>query len=217
MSNGVEILPSILSSRFLDIKENLELLEGKFKKLHIDIMDGLFVDNLSFGPKMIEEINNNFNFEIDLHLMVMNPVKCMDIFKDCHISSISVHIETITNINDILKNDDVEIGLALNPSTDIPDLNILNNFDYLLILGVNPGFGGQEFLPETLAKLQNINKIISDNNLDLKIQCDGGINKNNIQSVIELGTDQIVVGSGIFKGDIIYNISIFNKILASYG
>jgi ribulose-phosphate 3-epimerase len=198
------------------MKENLDLLDGVFKKLHIDIMDGLFVDNLSFGPKMVEEINNNFNFEIDLHLMVIDPMRCMGMFKDCHISSISIHCETINKMNDIFKNDDIEIGLALNPSTDIPDIDILSNFDYLLILGVNPGFGGQEFLPETLAKLQNIENIIHDNNLDLKIQCDGGINKNNIQSIIESGANQIVVGSGIFKGNIIQNVSVFNKILTRY-
>lgn len=208
-----EILPSILSSNALDLKENLELLEGKFKKLHIDIIDGVFVKNLSFGPKLVEEINTNFNFEIDLHLMVMNPLKYIDLFKRCGISSISIHYESLPKRYHKIELDGIELGLALNPSTSIPSVKFLKKFDYLLILGVNPGFGGQEFLPETLAKLQNIKKIIYDNDLDLKIQCDGGINKKNINNIIELCIDQIVVGSGIFQGNFIENISFFNKII----
>ncbi|MEN8223129.1 MAG: ribulose-phosphate 3-epimerase [Acidobacteriota bacterium] len=200
------VFPSILSTDFYDLHDKL----GTFKKggidfIHLDIMDGHFVDNLSFGPSIVKPVKKEFGFEIDSHLMVSNPEKIIPYFIKAGSDWISFHIEiehgTMENI-DLIKNAGKKAGLAINPDTDISKLfPYLSKVDYVLLMSVFPGYGGQKFIEESLNRSYKLKEKIKSENPDCLIQMDGGISASNTGILRKKGVDLFVMGTSLYNTD----------------
>lgn len=197
------IFPSILSTNFFNLKEKLD----DFKKqgidyIHLDVMDGHFVDNISFGPSMLKSIKDNYDFKVDTHLMVSNPEKSIKTFIE-KTDWISFHIEVDADFDkciEIVKDNNKKVGMVLNPSTDIKELKpYLNRLDYVLLMSVFAGYGGQKFIEKTIDRVKELKKLINENNYNCLIQVDGGINDKNIGSLVKAGADSFVVGTFLFN------------------
>ncbi|MBU1096097.1 MAG: ribulose-phosphate 3-epimerase [Ignavibacteriae bacterium HGW-Ignavibacteriae-2] len=200
------LAPSILSADFSHLSQQIRLTEmGGADIIHCDIMDGSFVPNISFGPIVVEAVKRVTKLPLDVHLMIKNPEKFIEPFAKAGANYISVHQEEVTHLNRtimMIKDFDVKAGVVLNPSTPVSTLTeILEFVDYVLIMSVNPGFGGQKFIASTLNKIRQLNHIRSEKKLDFKIEIDGGVDKSNIQIISEAGCDIFVAGSSVFNKD----------------
>ena len=208
----VKIAPSILSADFSKLGEDIERIDkGVADFIHIDVMDGSFVPNISFGLPVIKSIRNRSNKIFDVHLMIDNPGNYIDAFIEAGADLITVHYEADRHIDrtiNYIKSKGKIAAVALNPGTPVCVLkDIINSLDMVLIMSVNPGFGGQKFIPYSLEKIREVKEMSKDGNPDLLIQVDGGIGKDNVKSVIEAGANVIVAGSAVFNsGDISENI-----------
>lgn len=195
------ILPSILSASHLFLKEKLDALKEFNPMLHIDLEDGRYVPNLSFGPKIIKEIYDTYNFQLDVHYMVEDPQRFIDIFSDIPQKMISYHVETGISPNDLTIPKGSSIGVALNPDThSMPD-RILSEIDFIVIMGVHPGFGGAKFLESTYDKVSQFDTMRKQEGYEMEIVVDGGVTKDNISRLHSNGADHFVVGAGIFRHD----------------
>jgi len=205
------IAPSLLAADFSNLKNELKLCnDSKAEWLHLDIMDQQFVPNLSFGPAVVKSVRPHSNLFFDVHLMVSNPFDMLPAFIDAGADAISFHIETTEPrftfppkiiINTIKKNN-LRCGIAIKPKTPFKVVEkYLSFIDYIVVMSVEPGFGGQSFIPSTLEKISSIDKILKEKNLrdKIAIQVDGGIKLHNAKDVINAGADILVVGSEIFK------------------
>jgi|TARA_B110000495_G_C23008225_1_gene595976 ribulose-phosphate 3-epimerase len=205
------IAPSLLAADFSNLKDELKLCnDSKAEWLHLDIMDQQFVPNLSFGPAVVKSVRPHSNLFFDVHLMVSNPFDMLPAFIDAGADAISFHIETTEPrftfppkiiINTIKKNN-LRCGIAIKPKTPFKVVEkYLSFIDYIVVMSVEPGFGGQSFIPSTLEKISSIDKILKEKNLrdKIAIQVDGGIKLHNAKDVINAGADILVVGSEIFK------------------
>lgn len=206
------ISPSILSCDFLRLGDEIQAINGsKAGSIHIDVMDGHFVPNLSFGVPLVEAINKLASKPLDIHLMVENPELFIPMFVKYKPSFLSFHIEASIHPDrtlNLLKEHGIKAGLALNPHTP-PSLIKYLNPDFILIMSVNPGFSGQKFIEKTLLKV----KEIKDNHPEAMLQIDGGINQDNIKEIKKNNIDMVVVGHAIFKEkDIIRSINNFAEI-----
>jgi len=169
--------------------------------IHVDIEDGVFVPNLSFGPKMIEEIYKEFGFELDVHYMVNDPQRFIDIFKSIPHSWVSYHLETGLHPDDLDFPKGARVGVAVNPDTrDIPP-DIIASVDFIVLMGVYPGFGGAKFEESTYDSVRRLNDIRNIDGHEFDILVDGGVGKNNILELKRCGADHFVAGSGVFKDD----------------
>jgi len=195
------ILPSILSTSHLRLKEKLEPLRGLAEVIHVDIEDGVFVPNLSFGPKIIEEIYNEFGFGMDIHYMVKDPQRFFDLFNAIPHKMVSYHIETGIDPDELDFPKGAEIGLAFNPDTKEVDPNVLSKLDFVVVMGVYPGFGGASFEESTYDSVIMFNTLRADNGYDFDIMVDGGVGKDNILRLKNCGADHFVAGSGVFRDD----------------
>lgn len=200
----IKVAPSILSADFSCLLDEIKKVEmGGADLLHIDVMDGHFVPNITLGPSMIECIKGKTNLPFDVHLMIENPENYVDNFIDAGADIITVHVETVTHIHRLvnyLKSCNIKPGVALNPSTPLDALEyLLDDISMVLIMSVNPGFGGQKFIPSMLQKIKDIRAIIQKRNPQILIEVDGGINENNAQDVVNAGADILVAGSAIYK------------------
>ncbi len=178
--------------------------EGGAHLLHIDVMDGHFVPNITMGPVVVEAINEVAKIPLDVHLMISDPDYYVNAFADAGADYITVHSESTNHLHRVLqkiKARGIKAGVSLNPHTPLSVLeNILDNVDLILIMSVNPGFGGQSFIPNTIKKLQNLKKMLKKHNAEhIEIEVDGGIKIDNIKEVSDAGCDIFVSGSGIFK------------------
>jgi len=204
------IFPSILSTDFYNLHNKLNFFKnGGIDFIHLDIMDGHFVDNLSFGPSIVKPVKNEFGFEIDSHLMVSNPGKIIPYFIEAGSDWISFHIEiehgTPENIS-IIKNSGRKAGLAINPDTDISKLfPYISKVDYILLMSVFPGYGGQKFIEESLNRSFKLKEKIKSENPECLIQIDGGINASNIGILRNNGVDLFVMGTSLYNSDNIEN------------
>ncbi len=203
MYQNPKILPSLLSAPFSGLVEALRPLEAiGMNLLHFDVMDGHFVPNLTIGPMIIESLESHIQSAFDVHLMVTNPDEQVHWFDFASVRSISIHVETDVPLPDVLqtiRHKNKLAGIVLNPSTPVESLNpYFECIDYVLVMTVNPGFGGQVFLPDTLNKIKQVDQIRKDRNLDFFIQVDGGITAENVVSVREHGADEIIAGHAIF-------------------
>ena len=198
----IKIAPSILASNFLCLKEELKNIEKAGAHLiHFDVMDGHFVPNITFGPMILEQAKNCTNLDFDVHLMVEEPYKFIPWYAKAGADIITFHLEASPNpLNEInlIKNFGKKVGVSLKPQTDIETIKpFIDDIDLILVMAVNPGFGGQKFMPDTLERISKTKKMIG--NRYILIEVDGGINKDNAKLCIENGADIIVAGTTIFK------------------
>ena len=198
----VKISPSILSADFSILKEEIQKLD-EADYIHIDVMDGNFVPNLTFGPKLIKDIRKYTDKVFDVHLMVNNPENYIDSMADAGADIITIHYESCIHIDRVItriKDKGLKAGLTLVPSTNENVLQyLLDKIDLILVMSVNPGFGGQKFLYSQLDKIRNIKKMIGNRNIEIEV--DGGINEETYKQVIEAGADVLVAGSYVFNSN----------------
>ncbi|MEA2020954.1 MAG: ribulose-phosphate 3-epimerase [Candidatus Caldatribacteriota bacterium] len=199
-----KIAPSILDANFLKLGEQIdEINEGGADLIHLDIMDGCFVPNISFGVKVVESIKKRTSIPLDVHLMIENPEKHIRSFIKAGGDIITIHAEAGKHLDRLvqyIKESGVKCGLALNPATSLSAVEyLISKIDKLLVMTVNPGYGGQKFIPEMLVKMRKAKKMMEDNNRFIDLEVDGGINFENVCEVISSGANIIVAGSLIFK------------------
>ncbi len=201
------IAPSILSADFWNLERDVSTLdELGCEILHLDIMDGHFVPNISFGIPVVKSIRKKTNMILDAHLMVLNPEFFADKFIELGVDMVSFHQEVgfhKDRLINFIKSNGVLCGVVLNPATSIWEIeNILKIVDFVLLMSVNPGFGGQKFIPYVLDKVKKLNEIREEKKLDFFIEIDGGVGLDNVYELFKSGVDICVSGSGIFKGDV---------------
>jgi ribulose-phosphate 3-epimerase len=200
----VEIAPSILSCDFLRLSEQIAQVErGGCDLLHVDVMDGQFVDNISFGHIILGAIDSITDLRLDVHLMVEDPEKQIEKMRASGADMISVHTEAVREPVAVLRRIrglGAKAGIALNPDTRAEAVTgLLRHTDYILVMGVHPGSSGQKFIESTGPKIQTLRKLIDERGLDVKLEVDGGINPSTVQFVARAGVDIIVAGDAIFK------------------
>lgn len=210
----VNFAPSILSADFSKLKEEVESVKDT-KYLHLDIMDGRFVPNITYGPLVIEAIRPYSEQIFDTHLMIVEPEKYIEDFAEAGSDIITVHVEATDHIHravQMIKSNGCKAGVTLNPATSLSTIeNIIEDVDLILIMSVNPGFGGQKFIPQMLDKVKRLNKMIQKSKTETLIEIDGGINFENVKEIADAGVDIIVSGSAIFKGNPEKNLEKFKK------
>ena len=199
----VEIVPSILSADFAHLAEEIARVErGGARMLHLDVMDGHFVPNLTIGPPVVESIRKATGLHLDVHLMIENPERYVTDFVRAGANSVSVHYEAARHLDGVLgmiRKAGAMPGIVLNPATPVEVLeDVLEVADYVLLMSVNPGFGGQQFIPYVLEKVRKLDRIRREKRLPLPIEIDGGVHRDNLAEVVRAGCDWIVTGSGIF-------------------
>jgi len=215
----IKISPSILSADFSQLGNEIKRLEeGGADMIHVDVMDGHFVPNLTMGPPIIKALRQYTSLPFDVHLMISPVHNYIQDYADAGSDIITIHPEATVNLKEsieLIKKLGKKVGISLNPKTKINVItNFLNEIDLILIMSVNPGFGGQKFMPEVLDKIKELKKIKDQKNLNFDIEIDGGINFNNSKLAIEAGADILVSGTTIFKnndGNIKKNIDLLKS------
>jgi ribulose-phosphate 3-epimerase len=199
----IEIVPSILSADFARLAEEIARVErGGAKLLHLDVMDGHFVPNLTIGPPVVESVRKTTRLHLDVHLMIENPERYAVDFVKAGANSVSVHYEAARNLDGVLgeiKKAGAMAGVVLNPATPVAVLeDVLEVADYVLLMSVNPGFGGQKLIPYVLDKVRKLDKMRRERRLQIPIEIDGGVHTGNLAEVVRAGCDWIVTGSAVF-------------------
>lgn len=216
----LELSPSLLSADFTDLKSEIEVLDKNgVKYLHLDVMDGMFVPNISFGPMIIKQLRPLTNMIFDVHLMIEDPDRYVQNFKDAGADILTVHYEACKHLHrtvSYIKSLGMKAGVSLNPATNIEVLDyVLEDLDLVLIMSVNPGFGGQSFIPSAIDKIKNLKAKIRERNLNVIVEVDGGVKTTNVKDVIEAGADLIVSGSDVFA-DKENRIRAYKEIFKNY-
>lgn len=200
------IAPSLLAANFMALERECEMVnESEAQWLHLDVMDGRFVPNISFGLPVIEMVTKVNKKMSDVHLMIVEPEKYVEAFKDAGADVISVHIEACAHLHrniEQIKSLGLQAGVAVNPHTPVSLLtDIIADIDLVNLMSVNPGFGGQQFIPYTLEKIRALRRMIDEKGLKVKIEIDGGVTLENAASILEAGADILVVGSTVFRSN----------------
>lgn len=212
MKHRIKIAPSLLSADFGRLADEVKQCEeGGADILHVDVMDGHFVPNITVGPLIVEAIRKYSNLEIDCHLMINNPDRYIQQFVESGANYISVHVEEQVHIHrviELIHKFDIKAGVALNPGTPIDFAKSIAEFtDFILLMSVNPGFGGQQFIPSFVNRAESLRKFLIKKSLKhVEIEVDGGVKIENVAAIVRAGANMLVCGSGLFKGNLIDNI-----------
>jgi ribulose-phosphate 3-epimerase len=200
------VAPSLLSADFLNLEKEIDMINNSQADwFHLDIMDGVFVPNISFGLPVVEAVKRKARKPLDVHLMIVEPDRYIDAFKRAGADILSVQYEACTHLHRVLqkiRSAEMKAGVVLNPHTPVQLLsNVLPYTDLVLIMSVNPGFGGQQFIPETFQKIKELKSMIDSNGHDVLIEVDGGVNIANAQHLFDAGADVLVAGNAVFKSE----------------
>ena len=215
------IAPSILAADFANLQRDIEMINNSEADwFHIDIMDGVFVPNISFGMPVLDAITRHAKKTIDVHLMIVDPDRYIKTFKDLGANILTVHYEACTHLHRTLqaiKAESMQAGVALNPHTSINLLeDVINDIDIVCIMSVNPGFGGQSFIENTYEKVRQLKALIVRKNANTIIEIDGGVNSENALRLVQAGADVLVAGNFVFKADIPIETIADLKLLTSF-
>ena len=210
--------PSILSADLWKLGEDIKAVEGAgVPWLHVDVMDGLFVPSISYGMPVLKAVRSHTDMFLDVHLMIEEPGRYIDDLAEVGADLITVHAEACKHLDrtiEAIKEKGLLAGVALNPATPLSAIEwILSKVDMVLIMSVNPGFGGQKLIPYTVEKVRALKKMIDEKGLKIDIEVDGGVNLENVTEVMDAGANIIVAGSAVFKGDISENVERFLDVL----
>lgn len=217
----LKLAPSILSADFANLGADVKAVDqAGARYIHIDVMDGAFVPNFSLGLPVIKAIRKYTDKVFDVHLMVEDPAHHLEAFKEAGADIITVHTEACRHLHrtiQTIRSLGVKAGVALNPATPLCVLDyVLEDVDMVLLMGVNPGFGGQEYIPSTTEKIRQLRKIIQSRGLHTDIEVDGGVNRENLEMILDAGANVIVAGSQIFQGNVAENMKDFLQIMTTY-
>jgi len=198
------VAPSLLSADFSDLKSEIEMINNSMADwFHLDIMDGVFVPNITFGFEIIKHIKKYAKKPLDVHLMIIDPDKYIKQFVEAGADLISVHIEACTHLHrsiQLIKSHGIKAGVALNPHTNVNQLeDIISDIDFVLIMSVNPGFGGQKFIENSFNKINQLKNLIETKKSSALIEVDGGVNLNNAKELYDYGANVLVAGNSVFS------------------
>lgn len=211
--------PSILSADFTKLGEEIETIDNAGAEyIHVDVMDGMFVPSISYGMPVIKSIRKSTGKVFDVHLMISEPIRYITDFAASGADMITVHVEACSDVVatiEKIREYKLKVGITLNPDTPVSAIKpYLNRVDMVLIMSVNPGFGGQKFITSSVDKIKEVKRLRDELNLSYDIEVDGGINIDNLATVLEAGANVIVAGSAIFRGDAAENVKKFKSIMS---
>ena len=211
--------PSILSADFTKLGEEIETIDNAGAEyIHVDVMDGMFVPSISYGMPVIKSIRKSTGKVFDVHLMISEPIRYIADFAASGADMITVHVEACSDVVETIekiREYKLKVGITLNPDTPVSAIKpYLNRVDMVLIMSVNPGFGGQKFITSSVDKIKEVKRLRDELNLSYDIEVDGGINIDNLATVLEAGANVIVAGSAIFRGDAAENVKKFKSIMS---
>ena len=211
--------PSILSADFTKLGEEIETIDNAGAEyIHVDVMDGMFVPSISYGMPVIKSIRKSTGKVFDVHLMISEPIRYIADFAASGADMITVHVEACSDVVatiEKIREYKLKVGITLNPDTPVSAIKpYLNRVDRVLIMSVNPGFGGQKFITSSVDKIKEVKRLRDELNLSYDIEVDGGINIDNLATVLEAGANVIVAGSAIFRGDAAENVKKFKSIMS---